>query len=446
MQAMTSHAELAAQAALYALPLVIMDMTREQFFANPAATVATPNRFFHIPILANASFRAVVRPNVDTLYSTAWLDLASEPVVMTMPPSNGRYFILQCMDAWTNVFAAPGIRTLGNTSAAYAIVGPDWHGQLPENIAELRAPTQMVWVLGRIYAHDQADLLAARAYQKLLDLRPLSLLHDASFQPTYPHLQEPPATPRGMIETLKEIRPDAFFERFLRLIEANPPAPQDAPFVKDVLGPFGLMPGQLKNWSSLDGENRQVLAMGLEQVVDELTSPVSPAWHRPLTPNGWSGTDSKPWQGNYGTHYQARAAVAVLGLGANLRKDAIYLNASIDSKGKRLNGSKQYYLTFAAGNLPPARGFWSVTLYDNTRYLVANPLSRFAIRSGDKLVYEPDGSLRLILQPDDPGVHQRANWLPTPRDQMFELSLRIYWPREELLEGKWTPPPVVPTA
>src|SRR5262249_10224406 len=114
----------ADQAALYALPLLIMDLTREQFFAEPIAEDTAPDRFRPIPILANPTFRSVVRPTVDTLYSTAWLDLA-EPVLLTLPPSNGRYFLVQCMDAWTNVFAAPGIRTLGNRSARYAIVGPD---------------------------------------------------------------------------------------------------------------------------------------------------------------------------------------------------------------------------------------------------------------------------------------------------------------------------------
>jgi hypothetical protein len=123
----------ADQAARYALPLVIMDLTREQFFADPMAVEATPDRFLHIPILGNPSFRSVVRPNVDTLYSTAWLDLGSEPVVLTVPPGEGRYFLVQCMDAWTNVFAAPGSRTLGHRGATYAIVGPDWHGDLHDH-------------------------------------------------------------------------------------------------------------------------------------------------------------------------------------------------------------------------------------------------------------------------------------------------------------------------
>lgn len=443
MQTQSSRAKLAMQAALYALPLVIMDLTREATFAR--LTSATPNRFFHVPILANASSRMVIRPNVDTLYSSAWLDLDVEPVVMTMPPSNERYFILQCMDAWTNVFAAPGMRTLGNTSATYAIAGPEWHGSLPEEAVELHSPTPTVWVLGRIYVRDQADLPAARAYQRQLDLRPLSRLHDASFLPAYPRLQQQHSVQRlTMMETLQQLGPQAFFERFMHLIVSNPPASQDAQFIQNVLEPLGLAPGQSQTWEHLNETGRHALATGLRQALEGLTSRASLQRHHLLTPTGWSRPASDYPQGNYSTDYQARAVVAALGLGANLRADTIYLNTCVDAKENRLDGSQQYCLTFEAGNLPPAQVFWSVTLYDETGYLVANSFSRHAVRSGDSLVYEPDGSLVLFLQSDDPGPRYRANWLPTPRGQAFDLSLRTYWPTEALLEERWMPPPVVP--
>jgi len=217
----------ADRAALYALPLVIMDLTREQFFADPMAADATPNRFLHIPILGNPSFRSVVRPNVDTLYSTAWLDLRGEPVLLTLPPGDGRYFLVQCMDAWTNVFAAPGIRTLGHRGATYAIVGPDWHGELPPQVEVLRAPTPMVWVLGRIYVRDPDDLPAARAFQRRLDLRPASRASDAAYQAPLPHPRDPSARRPIMRDLLHDLGPAAFFERFARLAAANPPSPRD---------------------------------------------------------------------------------------------------------------------------------------------------------------------------------------------------------------------------
>ena len=434
----------AEQAALYALPLVIMDLTREQFFADPIAVDATPGRFLHIPILGNPTFRAVVRPNVDTLYSTAWLELGDEPVLLTLPPSNGRYFLVQCMDAWTNVFAAPGIRTLGDRAARYAIVGPGWHGEVPAGVELVRSPTRMAWLLGRIYVRDPADLGAARAFQRQLDLRPASRAGDAAWSGVYPHPRDPSAPPRRIMrELVRALGPEALFERFARLTAGNPPAPDDAPFVRDVLAPLGLAPGRALRWASLSEASRSALTAGLERALHALEDRAEMDRRRAVTPTGWSSLGDVAI-GAFGTSYAARAGVAAIGLGANLREDAIYLNANVDAGGRPLDGGQRYRLRFAADQAPPVRAFWSVTLYDEQGYLVANPAERYAVKSGDDPAREPDGSLVIYLQPDDPGPAHRANWLPTPDHQRFELSLRAYWPGEPLLRGAWIPPAVTP--
>jgi hypothetical protein len=436
----------ADQAALYALPLVIMDLTREQFFADPVAADATPNRFLHIPILANPSFRSVVRPNVDTLYSTAWLDLSDEPVLLTLPPDDGRYFLVQCMDAWTNVFAAPGIRTLGNRGATYAIVGPHWHGELPPLIEVLRSPTPMVWVLGRVHVRDPDDLPAARAFQQRLDLRPASRASDTAYHAALPHPRDPNVRRPIMRDLLRDLGPAAFFERFARLAAANPPSPRDPEIVRDVLAPLGLAPARSApmTWSALDDATRSALAGGLDRVLTRLADPAERRRHSAVTPAGWSSLAPGLGQGNYGVNYEARAAVAMIGLGANLRIDAIYMNASVDATGQPLDGSRHYRLRFAAGAAPPVHAFWSVTLYDEQGYLVENPAARYAIKSGDPLVAEPDGALVIDLGPDDPDPERRAGWLPTPAHQRFELSLRAYWPDDALLQDRWSPPAVTP--
>jgi hypothetical protein len=433
----------AEDAALYALPLVVMDLTREQFFSDPVSADATPGRFLHIPILANPTFRSVVRPNVDTLYSSAWLDLGAEPVLLSVPPSNGRYYLVQCMDAWTNVFAAPGIRTLGNRGARYAIVGPTWHGDLPPGVEVLRAPTRMVWVLGRIHVRDAADLPAARAFQHQLDLRPASHAGDPSFTAASPH--PPGPTPRRIMrDRLHDLSAELFFERFTLLTIDNPPAPDDAPFVRDVLAPLGVPPGRPVSWASLPEANRRALSDGLSHALAALEDRAQLDRQRTLTPTGWSSLAATVAQGNYGTSYRVRAAVAAIGLGANLRADAVYLNANVDGNRQPLDGSKRYRLRFAPGQLPPVRAFWSITLYDEQGYLIANPAERYAIKSGDALVHEADGSVVLQLQPDDPGPDHRAGWLPTPEHRRFELSLRAYWPDAALLDGAWIPPAVLP--
>jgi hypothetical protein len=430
----------AGEAAMYALPLVIMDLTREEFFGNPVAADATPDRFLHVPILGNPTFRAVVRPNVDTLYSTAWLALGDEPVVLSVPPSNGRYFLVQCMDAWTNVFSAPGTRTLGDKGGRYAIVGPDWHGDAPADAELVRAPTKMVWVLGRVYVRDQADLPDARKFQRQIDLRPVSKIGDASYQGVYPHPPQPGARRPIMRERLLALGPQAFYERFAGLTAANPPTAQDAPFIRSVLVPLGLAPGMQMTWAGLTESQRRTLSAALDRVVHNLTDRTKLAAAREPSPTGWTSMAAELGQGSFGTNYQARAVVAAIGLGANLRADAIYMNDGVDAKREPLDGDKRYRLTFPAGQTPPVRGFWSITLYDDQGYLVANPVERYAVKSGDPLVAEPDGSLVVYLQPDDPGPDHRANWLPTPAHQRFELSLRGYWPGDDLLAGRWMPP------
>ena len=404
----------AEQAALYALPLVIMDLTRERFFADQVSADATPNRFLHIPILGNPSFRSVVRPNVDTLYSTAWLDLRAEPVLMIVPPGNGRYFLVQCMDAWTNVFAAPGIRTLGDQGATYAIVGPDWRGPLPTDIEVVRAPTPMVWVLGRVYVRDAADLAAARAFQRQLDVRPASRVGDTSFQGVYPRPPAPNARRPIMRDLLRDLGPAAFFERFATASAANPPSPPDPAFAAGVLAPLGLAPGKPLTWANLDEPTRRALTGGLERVLRAFEDRAQLDRQRAVTPTGWSSMAAELAQGSYGTSYRVRAAVAVIGLGANLRADAIYMNASIDANRQPLDGSKHYRLTFAAGQTPPVRAFWSITLYDDQGYLIANPVERYAIKSGDDPAREPDGSLVLVLSPDHTRPAQRATRRPPP--------------------------------
>jgi len=426
-------------AVLYALPLVVMDVTREETLGRSGAM---PNQLVNIPILSNASFRTVVRPNVDTLYSTAWLDLRKEPVVMTLPPSDGRFFLIQCMDAWTNVFADPGVRTLGNKAAKYEIAGPDWHGSALPGVEVIRAPTPMVWIIARVFARNHEDLPAARAYQGKLDLRPLGKLDDPTFQPAYP------AAGRGtpdpiMMDVLKKMGPGAFFERFMALAAANPPAPDDAPFIHDTLAPLGVAPGRARAWESIDPSSRQALSAAFDAVLNKLSDRVSLRQARARRANGWN-LPNPGAQGRYGTRYAARAAVAVLGLGAKNRADGLRFNASVDGSGQRLDGGKTYRLTFALGDTPPAQAFWSLTLYDDKGYLVANPLDRYAVRPGEGLVYRADGSLVIYLQPDDPGPELRANWLPTPAGQTYELSLRAYWPNEALLKGQWIPPPIVP--
>ncbi len=429
---------LATEATLYALPIVIMDITRTETLAYPGAE---PDRFFNRPVLANANSRTVVRPNVDTLYSTAWLDLSVQPMILTLPPSHGRFFVVQCMDAWSNVFADPGTRTQGDGGATYALVGPGWHGHLPPGMAKLQAPTPMVWVLARIYLGGRTNLPAARLLQTRLDVRPLSRLNDPSFHSTYPHILVPPAKPRTMRHALQAMGAQLFFERFMKLAAANPAVPADPVFVQTVLRPLGLASG---SWQGIGAPERRALAAAYERVLGGPEGRQAPITNlRRPNVNGWR-LPPEGSQGSFGRRYAARAAVALLGLAQALPADALYFNTSVDGSGADLDGSRKYRIIFAPGSAPPDGAFWSITLYDDRGYLIPNRYRRYAVSSGAALTRDPDGSVVIYLQPDRPDAVRRANWIPTPQGQRYQLSLRCYWPAAAVLDGRWAPPPVVP--
>lgn len=437
------HRERAAadQAFVYALPLVLTDLTREQTFAHPAAVHATPNRFYDIPVLADASFRTVIRPNVDTIYSIAWLDLRAQPVVLTIPENDGRYYVVQMMDAWTNVIAAPGTRTLGKAGARYLITGPGWHGTVPEGMKRIAAPTNMVWVLPRIYVRDPADLHGGQVLQHRIDARPLDRLNDANWQPALPDIRGRYAKRTDTIDLARRMDARTFYTRFLALTRDNPPAPEDRPFIDRVLAPLGISPYHPTPWEQIPASARESLERGMHHTWDVLQDRATV--ERQRTPTGWAGFAASKKIGAYGTNYPVRAAVAVFGLAANLPVDAVYLNATVDGSGNDLLGGKAYTLRFAPGELPPVKGFWSVTLYDRKGYLIPNPVNRYGIKQSDPLVYESDGSLVIHIQPTPPAGVPAGNWLPSPATDKFVLSLRNYWPEKRLLDGKWMPPAAV---
>ena len=151
---------------IYGYPLVLMDATR---------AVSTPpvNRFKHVTEFPDDTFTDVVSPNVDTLYSIAWLDLGKEPIVLGVPDLGRRYYTMQLLDAWSNVIASPGTRTTGNGKGAFAIVGPGWRGDLPSSVEAIQAPTNMVWIIGRTYTAGKTDYDAVHAIQRQYQLLPL---------------------------------------------------------------------------------------------------------------------------------------------------------------------------------------------------------------------------------------------------------------------------------
>jgi hypothetical protein len=435
-QPATSPAEAATpfavgkDAYVYGYPMMLVDQTRE-------AMRAVSNRFAYMPSVPTAADKAVVRPNVDTLYASAFLDLTAEPVVIHVPDTSGRYYVMQMMDANTNVFASPGKRTSGTSAHDFVIIGPFWHQQvqLSEGMTAIHAPTNTVWIINRIQVNGDKDVDAVNDLQKQIAIARLSEW-PAGAVPAAPIPPLPKSDQPAPPEVIAGIGAPAYFNKLAILLRDNPPAPGDNPIIQR-LATIGFVPGRPFNPSpdlSLTLEKARLRSL------DAIRDKVPTLGH---DVNGWRILTTKV--GIYGTDYMQRAAVAEFGLGANLPEDAVYPSAMTDASGQPLTGDKPYVLHFNKSELPPVNAFWSLTMYDKDGYFVENPLHRYAARDS-LLKKNPDGSVDIYVQADSPGKDREVNWLPAPKDGPFTLLLRMYWPKQPVLDGTYRPPGVVHAA
>ncbi|MFV1959871.1 MAG: DUF1254 domain-containing protein [Planctomycetota bacterium] len=430
--------QIAEEAYLYAYPLVLMDTTRAvSTNVATASTLRGPmNRWIHARTFPDASFTDVVRPNADTLYSSLWLDVSREPWVITVPDSKGRYYLLPFLDMWTDVFAVPGTRTTGNGPQRYALVGPNWRGRLPPGLTRIDCPTPIVWCIGRVQTNGPKDYENVHRFQDGLGLSALSCWKQGRTTRTEARvdpridMKTAPAAQVGNMEA------GAFFAQAAQLMKVHPAHFNDQPILARMRR-IGLVPGASFDASRLDEAHRAALARGTARGLERLRRYGT---HMADVKDGWQGLREN--MGTWGTQYLRRAAVALFGLGANVPEDAVYPTSMADPDGKPYDGNAKYVMHFDKDRIPPVNAFWSLTAYNERQAFVDNPLNRYTRGDRDALRFNEDGSLDLYLQREDPGGDESANWLPTP-DGPFTLNLRLYWPKEVVLDGTWTAPPVV---
>ncbi|QAY97345.1 hypothetical protein CWB41_11250 [Methylovirgula ligni] len=431
---------IAANAYLYFYPLLSMDVTRKQSTnIEPGKEIGKGpmNMFVNVPAYPPADLKTVVRPNFDTLYSLAWLDLTKEPMIVSAPDTGGRYYLLPMLDMWSDVFASPGWRTTGTQAANFLIATPGWNGAVPSGVTRIDAPTPIVWIIGRTKTDGPADYAAVHKIQAGYQITPLSrwgkppVLPEATIDPSV-DLKTPP---KVQVDSMSG---DKFFAYAAELLKVIPPHVTDQPMIAQ-LKKIGIEPGKSYDVQRLSPTIRDALANAPHDAQQLMAWKVASLAQ---VVNGWSmNTDT---MGVYGNYYLKRAIVAQLGLGANLPEDAIYpLNLS-DQTGKPLDGSNKYTIHFDKGATPPVNAFWSITLYDNDGFQVANALNRFAVSSWMPFKRNADGSLDLYFQNDNPGSDKEPNWLPAPKGP-FNLTMRLYAPTPDALTGKWSPPPVTRT-
>ena len=421
-----STVRLAAKSYVFGYPLVLTELTRNSF----TRSIAPANRLVNMAEFPEADFRVFVRPNIDTLYTQAWLDMEAGPWVFEVPASS-RYLVMQFLDAWSNVFASVGTRTTGDKGGRFLLAGPDWDGHVPEGMTLLRSSTRMNWLLGRIQTNGKADYNAVHAIQAGLSLRSLDDWKQGKVVEALP-FKLPEQLPPSPLFEMRKLAPRAFFGQLSRLMEDNPAAATDAAAVAE-LELLGVRVGEGEpRWSWLQ---EKTVAVGMWLAEREMHEALE---RRDLLVNGWR--QAPKHIAAFGQDYGVRAVVAMVGFGANLAAEATYLNAITDAHGEVLQGDQRYRLHFAADQLPPAKAFWSLTAYDDDGYLIPNPLHRFALGDRDKLVYNPDGSLDLLMQSEAPGEEQLSNWLPTPNSGPFSITGRIYLPAQRMLDGQWQMP------
>jgi hypothetical protein len=431
-----AHA-IGVDAYVYFYPLLSMDITRKQFTnIEPGKEFGKGpmNMFVNVPEYPPANFKGVVRSNFDTLYSIAWLDLTKEPLVIAVPDTDGRFYLLPMLDMWTDVFASPGWRTTGTDAAQFLVTPPGWTGTVPAGLNHLPATTPFVWVIGRTKTDGAADYAAVHKIQAGYTVTPLSQLGKGAdpvsikIDPTV-DMKTPP---KIQVDTMPAAN---YFAYAAELLKMHPAHSTDQPILAQ-MERIGIETGKLFNMDALDPEIKAAL-----QTVPEDAQALMKWKAETLARvvNGWSmNTDT---MGVYGNYYLKRAIVAQLGLGANLPEDAIYPLNIGDANGKPLEGANQYVLHFAKGEAPPVNAFWSITLYDPEGFQVGNGLNRFAVSSWMPFKINADGSLDIYFQNESPGKDLEANWLPAPKGP-FNLTMRVYGPKPEALNGKWNPPAV----
>ncbi|MFE7802154.1 DUF1254 domain-containing protein [Nocardia sp. NPDC057440] len=419
---------IATDAYIFGYPLVLMDVTRV------AAEKITPtNTFQHAAGLPTSDRRDAVRPNLDTLYSAAWLDVSTEPMVLQVPAIEpGRYWLIQLLDAWTNTVHNPSsVRPQVKPDAPappyiYAVTGPQWTGSLPEGVTQLSMPTPTVWLISRIQVNGIDDAPAVQAIQQQLKVIPLAdwvagKAAPASATTPTRDSADPPS------KQVVEMDASTFFKRLCAVMVVNPPRPEDQ-LAMNRFAAIGIRPGG--SVTGISDEDLTAAADRAKQVIPANADPSA------VNQNGWVFDREI---GTYGTNYPLRANVAWHGLGANLPEDAIYptLFGSADLNGVPAN----FRLHFPPGGLPPVEAFWSLTAYGVDGFLVPNPANIYSIGHQVPVVLNTDGSLDLAIQHPDPGPRvPTGNWLPIPESGQFSLTMRLYVPKAVALDGQWKPP------
>ena len=428
---------IAKEAYIYGFPMVDSYRIQHAYFVDPGNPEfkATWNQLVSMARVATPEDKAVQTPNSDTPYSTLGLDLRAEPIVLTVPAfDEKRYYSIQLIDAYTHNFDYIGSRATGSGAGNYLVAGPDWQGEAPEGITKvIRSETNLAMALYRTQLFDPSDLEKVKQVQAGYQAQPLSAFLG---QPA-----PPAAAPIDFIQPLSPADQKtslAFFGVLNFVLQFTPTVPSE----QDLMARFakiGVGAGLPFDESKLPPEARAAIQQGMADAWADFDALKARVDAKEVTSGDMFGT-REALQNNY----LYRMGAAVMGIYGNTKQEAMYPIYGVDAAGQKLDGSNRYTLRFAPGQLPPVNAFWSVTMYEMpASLLVANPLDRYLINSAmlPSLKTDPDGGLTLHLQHESPGKDRESNWLPAPKGP-FMAAMRLYWPKQEALDGTWKAPPL----
>ncbi|WP_168196393.1 DUF1254 domain-containing protein [Bdellovibrio sp. NC01] len=414
--------QLASDATIYAYPLVMLAKTRDVQTATPYTTkIKAPiNQFVHTRNFPDENVKDTGL-TTDVLYSTAWLDLADEPMVLTVPKSN-RFYSLVFMNAWSDIVANLGSTETKNRELQVLLAGPNWKGQAPEGVRVVRIETNNAWLVTRIQGSSNKDFPDIHHFQNDLDLTPLSYYGKIYLPPSNVSVNPLVNSKTEPVAQMQQLDASTFFGDFAEELKNNKPLTADTKKVEE-LRRLGLNPGQAYHLNNLSQEMQAAINEGYQLGLQRLKQAATL-------------TDEATWQirVNANNDYFNRAVVAFSGQAINNDGDSIWLRTGKDVNGERLSGERPYVLHISKEQLPPAKGFWSLSMYDAANALVPNAGKRFNISSKEKLKYNGDGSLDLYIQETNPGRDRVANWLPAPAGN-FHLVMRLYGAKQEQLSG-----------
>ncbi|MGV2904149.1 DUF1254 domain-containing protein [Achromobacter sp. AGC25] len=425
---------IAREAYLYGTPMVASYQTMYAFsvdknnpqYKGPFNTVNSISRVF------TPEDTAFVTPNADTPYSFAILDLRAEPVVISVPPmEKRRYFVLQLMDLYTYNFAYIGSRTTGNGGGNFLIAGPRWKGSVPKGITKvIKSETELVNMVGRTQLFNPADLENVKRIQARYKIQPLSAFAKRPAPPAPPAVDWIPPVPPGEMRSSLE-----FYNQLAFLLQFAPTHPTEK-WLRERFASIGLKPGQPFKTEGMNPALRRALQEGMHSAQNDIDKNRAALAGKTDTLFGDRNTLKND--------YLSRATGTQVGIGANSRDEALYPVLEKDSRGQELDGQYAYKVRFAPRSLPPVNAFWSMTMYGlPSQLLVSNPINRYLINSPmlPSLKKDADGGLTIYIQAKSPGKGKESNWLPAPQGP-FMVTMRYYWPKPALLEGKWESPEI----